>query len=58
MHPFGSIVRSILVAVFEFEDEDVFVVGHYGCGMSNLDGRLLLNKMIERGISESIIDTL
>ena len=58
MHPFGSIVRSILVAVYEFEAEDLFVVGHYGCGMSNLNGRLLLNKMRERGIKESTIDTL
>lgn len=58
MHPFGSIVRSILVAVYEFEAEDLFVVGHYGCGMSNLDGGLLLGKMKDRGISQTTIDTL
>ena len=58
MHPFGSIVRSILVAVYEFEAEDLFVVGHYGCGMSNLDGGLLLSKMKERGIPQATIDTL
>ncbi|BES65098.1 carbonic anhydrase [Gottschalkiaceae bacterium SANA] len=58
MHPFGSIVRSILVAVYEFEAEDLFVVGHYGCGMSNLDGGLLLEKMKKRGVTQMTIDTL
>ena len=50
MHPFGGVMRSILVAVYEFGAEDVFVVGHHGCGMSNLDTKSLVNKMINRGI--------
>lgn len=58
MHPFGGVMRSILVAVYEFGAEDIFVVGHYGCGMSNLDTKSLVNKMIERGIKEEIISTL
>lgn len=37
MHPFGGVMRSILVAVYEFGAEDVFVIGHHGCGMSNLN---------------------
>lgn len=55
MHPFGGVMRSILVAVYEFGAEDVFVVGHHGCGMSNLDTKSLIDKMIGRGIKE---DTL
>lgn len=58
MHPFGGVMRSILVAVYEFGAEDIFVVGHYGCGMSNLDTKSLVNKMIERGIKEETISTL
>lgn len=58
MHPFGGVMRSILVAVYEFGTEDIFVVGHYGCGMSNLDTKSLVNKMIERGIKEETISTL
>lgn len=58
MHPFGGVMRSILVAVYEFNAEDVFVIGHYGCGMSNLDTKSLVNKMIERNIKEETIDTL
>ncbi len=58
MHPFGGVMRSILVAVYEFGAEDVFVIGHHGCGMSNLDTKSLVNKMINRGINEETILTL
>ena len=58
MHPFGGVMRSILVAVYEFGAEDVFVVGHHGCGMSNLDTKSLVNKMKDRGIKEETLLTL
>jgi len=58
MHPFGGVMRSILVAVYEFGAEDVFVVGHHGCGMSNLDTTSLINKMIDRGIKQETLLTL
>ena len=58
MHPFGGVMRSILVAVYEFGTEDVFVIGHHGCGMSNLDTKSLINKMIDRGIKEETLSTL
>ncbi len=58
MHPFGSITRSILVAVYEFEVEDVFVVGHYGCGMAKLDGQEILKKAVVRGVESKTIETL
>lgn len=58
MHPFGSIVRSILVAVYEFNTKDVLVVGHHGCGMSNLNTDNIMNKMLSRGISSDTISTL
>ncbi|MFT8350923.1 beta-class carbonic anhydrase [Clostridium saccharoperbutylacetonicum] len=58
MHHFGGVMRSILVAVYEFGAEDVFVIGHHGCGMSNLDTKSLVKKMIDRGIKEETISTL
>ncbi|AQR97107.1 MULTISPECIES: beta-class carbonic anhydrase [Clostridium] len=58
MHHFGGVMRSILVAVYEFGAEDVFVVGHHGCGMSNLDTKSLVKKMVDRGIKEETISTL
>jgi len=58
MHPFGGVMRSILVAVYEFGAEDVFVVGHHGCGMSNLDTKSFINTMTNRGIKEETVLTL
>ncbi|MEW9078245.1 beta-class carbonic anhydrase [Terrisporobacter glycolicus] len=58
MHPFGSIMRSIVVAIYEFDVEEVLVVGHHGCGMCNLDTDDLLNKVLDRGIPSETIDTL
>ena len=58
MHPFGSIMRSIIVSVYEFKTDEVLVVGHLGCGMSNLNIDKTLDKILERGVSAQVIDTL
>lgn len=58
MHPFGSIMRSIILAVYEFNTDDVIVVGHYGCGMCHLSAEALYPKMIERGITQETLNTL
>ena len=58
MHPFGGVMRSILVAVYEFGAEDVFVIGHHNCGMSNLDTKSLIDKIKNRGIKEDTFDIL
>ena len=58
MHPFGSIIRSIVVAVYEFQADEVLVIGHHGCGMSNLNVDKTLEKAIARGITPAVITTL
>lgn len=58
MHPFGSITRSILVAIYEFHATDVIVVGHHGCGMSHLNTGNLMEKIRQRGITDETITTL
>ncbi|MGL5346249.1 MAG: beta-class carbonic anhydrase [Peptostreptococcaceae bacterium] len=58
MHPFGSIMRSIIVAIYEFEVDEVLIIGHHGCGMCNLNTDGLLKEIIDRGISEETINTV
>ncbi|MGL5313579.1 MAG: beta-class carbonic anhydrase [Peptostreptococcaceae bacterium] len=58
MHPFGSIMRSIIVAIYEFGVDEVLIIGHHGCGMCNLNTEDLLEKVIDREISEETINTL
>ncbi len=57
-HPFGSVMRSILVAVYELNADEVIVVGHHGCGMTGLSCARILEKIRARNIPESTLDTL
>lgn len=58
MHPFGSIARSVIVAVYEFGVEDIIVIGHHGCGMTKLDGEQVLEKAYKRGITPQTLATV
>lgn len=57
-HPFGAIMRSILVAVYELKADEVYVIGHHDCGMSAVDPHQMVGHMKERGISEDILNTV
>jgi carbonic anhydrase len=57
-HPFGSVMRSILIAVYQLQAQEVLVVAHYDCGMSGLKAEPVLESMKERGIAEETIETL
>lgn len=57
-HPFGSVVRSLLVAIVELGVTDIMVVGHTDCGVQHLDGDEVVAKLKERGISQEDIDTI
>jgi carbonic anhydrase len=55
-HPFGSVMRSLLVAVYELGVDEILVVGHTDCGMQSMDSGKLIGKMLERNISQESID--
>lgn len=57
-HPFGSIMRSLLVAVYELKADEVFIIGHHDCGMSSINTDDLIAKMVERGVDQSLFKTL
>jgi carbonic anhydrase len=57
-HPFGSVMRSILVAVYELGAAEVAVIGHHQCGMTGLSCARVLEKAKSRGVSESTLETL
>ncbi|CAI6055825.1 hypothetical protein PAECIP112173_01581 [Paenibacillus sp. JJ-100] len=56
--PFGSVMRSVLVAIYELEAHEVLVVGHTECGMASLHAETMIGHMVERGISEEVLSTL
>ncbi|WP_042168508.1 beta-class carbonic anhydrase [Paenibacillus gorillae] len=56
--PFGSAMRSILVAVYELGAREIIVIGHRNCGMNSIDSDRMVGKFIENGIDPLVIETL
>ena len=57
-HPFGSAVRSLLVAIYELGIEDILIIGHTDCGVKHMKYAEIVNKMHERGIDIETIDLI
>ena len=45
-------VRSLLVAIYDLGVKEIMIVGHSDCGAKHMDGKAMIQKMKERGISE------
>ena len=50
-HPFGSVIRSLLVAVFELGVKTIMVVGHSNCGALHMNSDEMICHMLNAGIS-------
>jgi len=51
-HPFGSVMRSLLICIYTMGTEEIAIIGHHDCGMSSLDHNALARLMVTRGIPE------
>ncbi|MGY4689157.1 beta-class carbonic anhydrase [Salibacterium sp. K-3] len=47
--PYDSIMRSIIVALYALQAEEVAVIGHYGCGMTGLTSDAIFDQAEARG---------
>lgn len=56
--PFGNIMRSVLIALYELNAHEVYIVGHHECGMTGLDPNNVVTHMEARGVQEHVIHTL
>ena len=54
-NPFGSVVRSLLIAVYELGVETILVIGHTDCGVQHMDSRAMIESMKQRGVSQEIL---
>ena len=57
-HPWGSVMRSLLVAVFELKVREIMVIAHHDCGMKGLNAAGFLEKVHESDIPDDRIETL
>lgn len=56
--PFGDVVRSLLIAVYELRVEEILVIGHTNCGVKNMTLSKIEEHMLERGIKEDTLESL
>ena len=57
-HPFGSVMRSILVAVYNLKADTILVVGHHNCGMTGLKAGTILRQAPKRGVRKKDIEAI
>ncbi|WP_017549285.1 beta-class carbonic anhydrase [Salinicoccus carnicancri] len=57
-HPYGSTMRSILVAVYMLGADEVMIMGHHDCGFGALQPEPVMEEMENRGINPDVFDTL
>ncbi|MBH5317843.1 carbonic anhydrase [Paenibacillus sp. GSMTC-2017] len=50
-HAFGNVMRSIVTAVYELNAEEIYIIGHHGCGMSETNPQGTLQKILDRGVA-------
>lgn len=55
-HPFGSVMRSLLIAIYDLGIREILVIGHTDCGVQHIDNKKMVVKMEERGVSKTNID--
>ncbi|MFK2327110.1 beta-class carbonic anhydrase [Bacteroides fragilis] len=57
-HPFGSVIRSLLVAIIELGVEEVMVIAHSDCGACHMNSDEMITHMKKRGIKSETIDMI
>lgn len=57
-HPFGSAVRSLLIAIYELGVNEIMIIGHTDCGVQCMNTKAMVQKMKDRGINEQDLKTM
>ena len=57
-HPWGGIMRSVIIALYELRASEVFVVGHDDCGMLTVNPSDTVKRMLSSGVPEDRLRVL
>lgn len=58
VHPFGSVVRSLLIAIYELGVTDIMIIGHTDCGVQHMEVSEITKEMIKEGIDEEVFHNM
>lgn len=56
--PWDSMVRSLLVAIYELGVNTIMIIGHTGCGVQGMNADEMIELMEKRGISPDTISLI
>ena len=48
----GETVKSLLLTIYVFDIKEIFIVGHYDCGVALTSSKDILHNMRSKGVSE------
>ncbi len=54
--PYGSVMRSLVVAIHELCVNEIIVIGHYGCGMHNIDYEKVEDRILSSSITKEELE--
>lgn len=54
-HPFGGVMRSLIIAIYELNVSEIVIIGHKDCGMTNIIPEKIEQKMIQSGVSVDLL---
>lgn len=57
-HPFGSVMRSLIIGIYDLGIEEILVIGHTDCGARHTDSNKIIEKMKHEGIENKEIELL
>lgn len=57
-HPFGSVMRSLLIGIYDLDVKEILVIGHTDCGAMYTDSKKMIEKMRAHGITQQSIDMI
>ncbi len=57
-HSFGSVMRSLLISVYDLDVNEIMVIGHNDCGAQKLNSEDMIATMLKRGISMRDMEVL
>lgn len=52
---FDSVIRSLVIGVFELGVKEIFIIGHHDCGVAHSSSEQVIQNMLARGISKDAI---
>ncbi len=56
--PFDTVIRSLVIGVFELGVKEIFIIGHQDCGVAHSTSEKVIHNMLSRGIAPEAIQVI